>query len=259
MRSETVQFLLDLNHRFYQTFGGAFAATRRRVQPGVRRVMAGLAEGARLLDLGCGSGALALELRRQGRAAAYLGLDASEPLLNEARAALTAGEEGGMGGMDIRFAAADLADPGWAGLAAGEAFTAVLAFAVLHHLPGDDLRERLLRQVNALLPAGGRFIHSEWQFQHSPRLLARMQPWESLGLDPAELDEGDTLLDWRYTLPGQVEGSGLRYVHLFTRAELAALAEASGFEIIDEFESDGEGGRLGLYQSWGKIHEFRAD
>ena len=91
MRSETVQFLLDLNHRFYQTFGGAFAATRRRVQPGVRRVMAGLAEGERLLDLGCDSGALALELRRQGRAAAYLGLDASDPRLNEARAALSGG------------------------------------------------------------------------------------------------------------------------------------------------------------------------
>jgi hypothetical protein len=60
------------------------------------------------------------------------------------------------------------------------------------------------------------------------------------------------LLDWRYTLPGQPDLVGLRYVHLFGRAELADLASAGGFELDEEFVSDGEGGKLGLYQSWKK-------
>jgi hypothetical protein len=64
------------------------------------------------------------------------------------------------------------------------------------------------------------------------------------------LEAGDTLLDWRFALPGQPEQNGLRYVHLFERAELAELAAAAGFTVVDEFESDGEGGRLGLYQAW---------
>jgi len=60
-------------------------------------------------------------------------------------------------------------------------------------------------------------------------------------------------LDWRHALPGQAEQSGLRYVHLFSRLELAELAASSGFIIEQEFESDGEGGKLGLYQVWRSV------
>lgn len=252
MRPEIIQKLLEINDQFYQNFGAAFAATRRRIQPGVRRIIENLPVGGRLLDLGCGSGALALELDRRWPTGSYLGLDASPVLLAEARAALKAAPPGGV---DIRFALANLADPDWIEIAAAFPVDAVLAFAVLHHIPSADLRRRILEQVNSLLPAGGLFIHSEWQFQHSPRWLARVQPWSRVGIDEREVEAGDTLLDWRHALPGQAEQVGLRYVHLFSRAELSQLAQASGFEIIEEFESDGEGGRLGLYQVWSKQHK----
>ncbi len=249
MRPEIIQKLLEINDQFYQNFGASFAATRRRIQPGVRRVLQNLPMGGRLLDLGCGSGALALELDRLWPTGSYLGLDASPVLLAEARAALRAAPPGGV---DIRFARANLADPDWVEAAAAFPVDVALAFAVLHHIPSAELRTRIVSQVNRLLPQGGLFIHSEWQFQRSPRWLARIQPWSRVGLDERELEEGDTLLDWRHRLPGQAEQVGLRYVHLFSRAELSALAEASGFTIIEEFESDGEGGRLGLYQVWRK-------
>ncbi len=83
--------------------------------------------------------------------------------------------------------------------------------------------------------------------------MARRMPWEFVGLSNADVEPGDTLMDWRYALPDQAERVGYRYVHLFTRAELADLAEKAGFEIVDEYESDGEGGRLGVYQRWTKI------
>lgn len=249
MEPLTFQRLLTLNHTFYQKFGPAFAATRRRIQPGVRRVIAGLPVGGRILDLGCGSGALALELDRMWITGSYIGLDFSAELLAEARSAM---KQAVPGGVDIRFAQADLTDSNWTELAAAFPVDVALAFAVLHHIPGRDTRARILRQLNDLLPEGGVFIHSEWQFQHSPRLMDRRVAWEAAGIDERELDPGDTLLDWRYALPGQPESTGLRYVHLFTREELADLAEETGFSIESEFESDGEGGRLGLYQGWRK-------
>ncbi|MEW6648816.1 MAG: class I SAM-dependent methyltransferase [Chloroflexota bacterium] len=249
MKAETVSALLQINAQFYQTFAAAFAATRRRIQPGVRRVIESLPVGGRLLDLGCGSGALALELDRRWQTGCYLGLDSSAALLAEARAALRAAPPGGV---DIRFARADLANPDWVEQTAAVPVDVALAFAVLHHLPSHDLRLRVMSQVNGLLPPGGAFIHSEWQFQHSARWQARIQPWQAAGIDAAELEEGDTLLDWRHALPGQVEQVGLRYVHLFSRSELSHLAQQSGFVIGSEFESDGEGGRLSLYQTWHK-------
>ena len=250
MDSLTFQRLLHLNQEFYQKFGPAFAATRRRIQPGVRRVVNGLPVGGRLLDLGCGSGALALELDKLWITGSYFGLDFSNELLVEARGALHSAKPGGV---DIRFARADLTDPSWADLVAGFPVDVVLAFAVLHHIPDSSVRARILRQVRGLLPEGGVFIHSEWQFQHSAKLMARRVPWETAGIDETKLEPGDTLLDWRYALPGQPEQVGLRYVHLFTHEELAELAAQAGFTVDSEFESDGEGGRLGLYQAWRKI------
>ena len=126
----------------------------------------------------------------------------------------------------------------------------MVAFAALHHIPGEEQRTDLIRQARGLIKPGGMFIHSEWQFQFSEKLMARRMPWEFIGLSHEDVEPGDTLMDWRYALPGQAEQVGYRYVHLFTRAELAEMADRAGFEIIEEFESDGEGGRLGVYQKW---------
>ncbi len=248
MKTSTTQTLLALNQRFYSVFGPAFAATRRRIQPGVRRVLAALVPGRRWLDLGCGSGSVARVWAETVTAGSYLGVDFSAELLAEARQ-VTA--DLNRPGCTIDFLQRDLGRPDWpSGLPDPPTFDGIFCFAALHHIPAALSRLRLLQQVRALLPTGGLFYHSEWQFQNSPRLMARVQPWSAAGLDETDLDPGDTLLDWRQALPGQAEQTGLRYVHLFNRPELADLAAHSGFAILDEFESDGEGGRLALYQTW---------
>lgn len=249
MDPETTRRLIELNRGFYEEFGAAFAATRRRIQDGVRRALALLPDspGERWLDLGCGSGSLAVEWLAAGRQSQYHGLDFSSALLAEARAAV----QGLPGAQRIAFSQADLGSPGWADGIAGGARGA-LAFAVLHHLPSQALRERLLAEVNRLLTPGGWFVHSVWQFQHSPRLAARVQPWSLAGIAESALEPGDTLLDWRHSPPGQAGRTGLRYVHLFSPAELSGLAARCGFQVRQEYESDGQGGRLGLYQVWEK-------
>lgn len=248
MQEETIQKLLELNHQFYRDFAAAFAATRRRLQPGVRRILTILPPTGDWLDLGCGSGALAVEWIRAGRTGSYTGVDFSPQLLQEAQNNLSGISAPGL---HVRFIAANLSEHDWmTKIKPPEQWDGILAFAVLHHLPGNILRRQLLHQVRVLLKPGGWFIHSEWQFHHSPRLLGRVLPWQTIGLTPNDVEDGDYLLDWRHTLPGQSAKRGLRYVHLFNRQELKALASESGFQIIEEFESDGEGGKLGLYQLW---------
>ena len=236
--------LLEINRRFYDEHGQDFADTRTRIQPGVRRVLQSLEVEDSILDLGCGSGALARTLSQNGHRGRYLGLDFSLPALE--RASLGHYE------FPTSFLEADLAQPGRlrfqvlsrsAGLMA-ESWAVVAAFAFLHHIPGKSLRLDLLRLVHSWLRADGRFILSNWQFSASGRMQSRIMPWSAVGMNDTDLDEGDHLIDWRRG------GTGLRYVHEFRESELAGLAAESGFSVVESFLSDGADRRSGLYQIW---------
>jgi len=103
-----------------------------------------------------------------------------------------------------------------------------------------------LRNIHARLADDGQFIHSNWQFLNSEKLRQRIQPWDVVGLDAGDVDEGDYLLDWRSG------GTGYRYAHQYSEVEGVKLAELSGFKVIDAFYSDGATENLGYYQVWEK-------
>jgi 2-polyprenyl-3-methyl-5-hydroxy-6-metoxy-1,4-benzoquinol methylase len=227
--------LLDLNRRFYMEYGHEFSATRGRLQTGVLRIVDSLRGDESILDLGCGNGELARTLSRRGHHGSYLGLDSSLPLLEEADREAFA--------FPVQFLQADLTRLS----TATDRYSLVFAFAVLHHIPGLELRLEIIRKIREQLKPDGMFIHSNWQFLNSPRLKARIQPWESIGLKETDLDVNDYLLDWKRG------GHGLRYVHHFDESELAQLAKSGGFEITETFYSDGENQRLSLYQTWKAI------
>jgi tRNA (uracil-5-)-methyltransferase TRM9 len=238
MDSSTAARLIEINRDFYDRFGGPFSATRRRIQPGVRRVLDLLKGNESILDLGCGNGELARELAKRGHRGSYLGLDFSPALLRDAE---SLPED-----FSARFLQADLTQLSMLGdrVRIPGGWPVVTAFAVLHHIPSYELRLSILRIVHGLLKDDGLFIHSNWQFLNSEKLKARIQPWEAAAIPSSAVDAGDYLLDWRSG------GRGLRYVHHFDEKELDGLADASGFHVADRFYADGEGGTLGLYQIW---------
>jgi SAM-dependent methyltransferase len=249
MDTSTARQLVELNRQFYADFGKSFSATRLRIQPGVRKILSRLKGMERILDLGCGNGELARTLAQTGFHGTYLGLDFSLPLLADA--------ESQPKGFSAAFRAADLTAEHWEkGISHQKEgkpgnsplftspFSLITAFAVLHHIPGLEMRRSILQKVHDLLEPDGKFIHSNWQFLNSDKLKARIQPWSVANLSAADVDEGDYLLDWRSG------GTGLRYVHHFSAQELGQLATETGFRLVKSFLSDGECGRLGLYQVW---------
>jgi len=245
MNSSTAARLIEINRDFYTRFGVSFSATRRRIQPGVRRVLEMLNGDESILDLGCGNGELARQLAKRGHRGTYLGVDFSVPLLREAEAP--------PGSFTASFREVDLTQlsPGNEQssvishqLLKTDHWSLITCFAVLHHIPSRELRLNILRTVHELVEPDGLFIHSNWQFLNSGKLRARIQPWETAAVAGSEVDAGDYLLDWRS------RGRGLRYVHHFDEDELRRLAASAGFQVRETFYSDGEGGRLGLYQIW---------
>ncbi len=246
MDSATAQRLLDLNRRFYSERGREFAATRLRLQPGIKRLLERLDGGESILDLGCGNGTVARSLAQRGHRGPYVGLDSSPILLDQAQATSFA--------FPARFALADLSRPSWERLIQADRsggsslsmakFDLILCLAVLHHMPGASLRSGILCCVHELMATDGTLILSNWRFRHSPRLTARIQPWSDLDLTADEVDAHDFLLDWRSG------GRALRYVHEFDEPELTGMASAAGFDVIETFYSDGADRESSIYQIW---------
>lgn len=240
MNSATAERLLTINREFYNRFGDQFSATRQRLQPGVEKILETIQADVSVLDLGCGNGQFLRELARRGHEAALLGVDFSLPLLRDAREASSVG---------VEFREIDLTQLSVSSnqsLILGN-WSLITAFATLHHIPSTEMRLDILRTVRKLLKENGKFILSNWQFLNSAKLRSRIQPWDKVGINESDLDEGDYLLDWRSG------GEGLRYAHHFSAEELLGLADQARMRVTASFPSDGDGGNLGLYQVWAPL------
>ena len=274
MDESTVADLLALNREFYAAFADQFAGSRTLSDPALTSILPHIPTTAKVLDVGCGNGRLALLLDKERPAATYVGVDAVPELIAVARR-----QTEGLTSVSTGFHLVDIVQTGWAerlfrrrgaeyteessiptekprdlcgtkdlcalGVSA-VLFDNVVCLAVLHHIPGEALRIQLLRQMHDLLAADGRLTLSNWNFPQSPRLQKRVLTWTKIGIEETDVDPGDALLDWKRG------GLGLRYVHHFSEAELDELAGITGFRLVDTFYSDGEGGRLGHYQIWRK-------
>ncbi len=224
MNPEIAQRLIRLNQEFYEQFAESFAASRPKPLPGIERLLDYVPDESTLLDVGCGSGQLAIALDRLGRRVHYIGVDASAPLVKHALQATA-----NLRHVTSQFLIRDVTAPGWADDLPHRPFHVVTALALLHHIPGQERRIHLLREMAQCLRPEGTMLLSTWQFLYNPRLRRRLQPWSLIGLHPDDVEPGDYLLDWRR------DGYGLRYCALINEATLHQLAKAAGLQVIETF------------------------
>ncbi len=244
MDKETTERLLALNREFYATFARPFAASRPVSDPGLVCILPYIPQRARVLDVGCGNGRLAFLLDRERPGVTYLGVDAVPELVEVARA-----QADQLMAISAEFCIADVARPGWGGALPGASpstllrtcFDCVVALAVLHHIPGFDLRVRVLRDIASVLEPSGCLILSTWQFLRSARMRRKIVDWAEVCIPEEALEPGDYLLDWKR------EGRGLRYCHLVDEVEVERLAAESGFRVRETFRAGGREGNLSLF------------
>jgi 2-polyprenyl-3-methyl-5-hydroxy-6-metoxy-1,4-benzoquinol methylase len=252
MNEELQQQLLALNSAFYSTVAEPFDTTRLAPSVGkselVRRLPLEELTRPSLADIGCGNGRLAWLLEERGVPLAYVGVDANAHLLAMAQA-----HTASLCHVRASFVQADLAQPDWPTLLPGaaqieqdardhkEGFDIVTCLATLHHLPGYDLRLRVVRQLAALVKPAGIVAISTWQFLTSARFIAKQVDWAEVGIDGAEVEPGDALLPWKQG------GYAVRYLHQIDMDEVMALSDAAGLRVEATYFADGKEGNLNLY------------
>jgi ubiquinone/menaquinone biosynthesis C-methylase UbiE len=112
---------------------------------------ASIQDGHRILDLGCGTGTLALMVKRAHRGAEVFGLDADGEALKLARTKLEAV------GVEVQL------NQGMASALpyAAESFDRAVSSLFLHHLP-SELKLEAMREVLHVLCPGGEFHIADW-------------------------------------------------------------------------------------------------
>jgi SAM-dependent methyltransferase len=252
MQLNTQQRLLALNRDFYLTVADEFDSTRLYVPPGMSKASEFVGQFAAerppdlpltVLDAGCGNGRFAWALNTLQRPCQYIGVDLNPRLLE-----LAQGHVASLPYLRARFFCADISQPTWLrqltdNSAADWDKTVDLigCFAVLHHFPGYDLRQRIVKQLAGLLQTGGLLITSNWQCLSSQRFVQKQIEWVSLAIDPADLDACDVLLPWN-------QGAhAIRYIHQIDEEEMQRLAQDAGLQIEASYRIDGKEGNLNLY------------
>ncbi len=228
MDDSLVRKLVELNTGFYARFSAPFAASRSAPQPGFFSLLEDLpARPFSVLDVGCGNGRFGRFLHGAQRLDYYVGVDATQALLDQ------------IVDFDGELHVRDISLPD--SLRGLGRFDLVACLATLQHIPGQENRLRLLREMAAHLEPTGLLVLSNWQFLNDSRQRRKIRPWALVDIDPSQVEPNDYLLSW------ERGGSGIRYVAYLDEKASEELTIAADLRIVKQVVRDGREGNLNLY------------
>ncbi|MEA3398800.1 MAG: class I SAM-dependent methyltransferase, partial [Patescibacteria group bacterium] len=204
MKKQTQKELLAVVKRNYDEIADQYNETRKKhLQPlwnNLIKIAKEVKEGDKVLDVGCGNGRL-LEAFL-GRGISYLGIDKNEKLLSSAKKNYP----------DRVFSVGNI-------LTLGEIpqinFDHVFSIAVMHHLPGKDLRVQAVKQMKNKINNNGRIIITVWNIWGQKKFRKLIYKYFLLRLiKKNKMDFGDVLFSWKSS---QGDKISQRYYHAFRK------------------------------------------
>ena len=217
MKKEAIQ-IIRKTREDYNTIAIEFSKTRF-LPSGIKlRLLKDIKKNTKVLDLGCGNGLIAMRVIKAG--ASYVGTDISQKLIKIAKNKFKEEIKKGWARFFVADAAKELPFE-------DNYFDRVFCFAVLHHIPSDELRLKLLGEVKRVLKNGGEARFIVWNLMNKwPR--ERFKIKEQLKNLKSRYEKGDVFVPWK-AVGGKVVS---RYLHAFTKKELLNLARSVGFQNI---------------------------
>ncbi len=218
MKKQKQEELLKMVEKNYNEIAVDYGETRRKkIWPVLEEILKNIKNESKVLDVGCGSAKILNVLK--DKKVDYLGIDKCDKLLKLAKNDFN----------NFNFAKGDILE---LGKVDGLNYDYVFCVAVLHHLPGADLRLKALRQLKNKVAEDGRVIISVWALleqQKYRKLIWKFWLLKLLGKN--KMDFGDILFEWI----GTKRIMSKRYYHAFRMGELKKLCKKAGFKIEEDY------------------------
>ncbi len=211
MKKETAKQIRKDVENAYDNFAKDWDTTRQYDWPEFEIIKPKLKKGIKVLDLGCGNGRLYELCKNAG--VDYVGIDNSKELIKLAQKNNPEGKFMVGDALDLPFG--------------NEEFDLVISFAVVHHIPSRDNREKFFVEAARVLKNNGDFFVTTWNI-FQPRYKKYI--WENR-LKKITLRSD---LGWNDAWIPFGNGKILRYIHGFTPSEMRKLLN-NNFEIEREF------------------------
>lgn len=213
MNKAEVNKLLKLVETSYNELASEFSDTRKKeLWPSLKQATEEVVDGQNVLDLACGNGRLlkAFNLKDIN----YLGVDSSEELIKIAKA----------DNPNFDFQVANMIN-----FIAEQKYDYIFCIAALQHIPGDELRLKVLLNIKKMLAPGGKAIVSNWNLWESAHRSKLYTSIFKKIIGKNKLAYNDIVFPWKNN---HGEDLSDRYYHAFTKRELLSLSRKAGFKNI---------------------------
>ena len=204
MNLEEAYSLIKQTKEAYNLIAPHFDQTRKRLWSELEDLKDLFSPNQNVLDFGCGNGRFYSLIKDKN--IDYYGTDISENLIDLAQKQVPQG----------KFTVLDhtLKLP-----YEDNFFDNLVCIATLHHIPSEELRQKVILEFKRVLKNNGTLILTVWDFHHGRNL-------EYLNSQ----SEGDLFIPWKDN-NGKILAQ--RYFHAFTMEGLETLISKSGFKIKD--------------------------
>jgi tRNA (uracil-5-)-methyltransferase TRM9 len=208
MDLDFAKFILEKTKENYNLIAKEFSATRKEIWEELKFLFEDLKEGEKVLDLGCGNGRWYRVFKE--KRVNYFGIDNSEKLIEIAKENFP----------EAKFFVGDALNLPFQ----DNFFDRVYSIALLHHIPSEDFRIKVLKEVKRVLKPGGILILTCWKIHQWREIFALLKYTLLKLIGRSKLDFKDFFVPWGKKM--------LRYYHFFTQRELKNLLRKVGFEIL---------------------------
>jgi SAM-dependent methyltransferase len=219
MNKQTQKNLLNLVKKNYEEIAPDFDLTRQKEPwPELLKLTSLIKNNDSILDVGCGNGRLIDAFGN--KSIRYIGVDNNPKLINIAK------KNYELRIKNYEFFIGDILD---LGKIPQINFDYIFCVAVLHHLPGQDLRIQALKQLKNKVKPDGKIIISVWNLWSQKKYRNLIIKHSLLKiLRKNKMDWGDIIFEWKNS-----EGKSLseRYYHAFTKWELKKIVHQANLKI----------------------------